>query len=315
MRLSQTDHKAFLLLMLFGSAGAFLCFANHRVWAAAPENVTITTADDVRLGATYHPSLMDNAREAVPIVILHDYKEGRTVFNSFARALQRPEDPRLDSHAVLTVDLRGHGSSTAAVGINGQSYTLDAAKFRPADFEDMVRLDMEAVRKFLVDKNDEQQLNLNKLCLIGCGMGADVALIWATVDWDAPPLANRKQGQDVKGLILVSPIWRQKGLPLVNSLRHPDVTGRVSTMLVFGNEDKKFREDAENVYKNFERNHPEPPIEKMREQKDLFRFALPTALQGSKLLTEPRFEMLPRIRLFLKTRLSDQRYEWVQRRF
>jgi pimeloyl-ACP methyl ester carboxylesterase len=299
-------------LMLLGLLNSDSFFLQGLARGAAPENVMITTKDNVRLGATYFPSTL--GRDAVPIVILHGYKEGRTAFNSLARALQTPEDPRLASHAVLTVDLRGHGSSTTAVDPGGLTYTLDASKLEPLDFEDMVRLDMEAVRKFLVEKNDAQQLNLNKLCLIGTGMGANVALIWAAVDWDAPPLANRKQGQDVKGLILVSPIWRQKGLPLVDSLRHPDVTSTISTMLIYGSEDSNASEDAQNVYKNFERNHPAPPIDKIREEKDLFEIAVPTTLQGSKLLTEARFDMLPRIHLFLKTRLSDQRYEWVERR-
>ena len=66
----------------------------------------------------------------------------------------------------------------------------------------MAALDMEAVRKFLVDKNDAGELNLNKLCLVGSGMGASVAANWAVQDWSAPPLAVGKQGQDVKALVL-----------------------------------------------------------------------------------------------------------------
>lgn len=275
------------------------------------EEIVLTTKDNVRLGATYYASSM--GREAVPIVILHDYKEGRTVFNRLAQALQAPADPRLDSHAVITVDLRGHGSSTTAVDQYGQTQTLDAAKLRPIDFEDMVRFDMEAVRKFLVEKNDAQELNLNKLCLIGTGMGANVALIWSAVDWAAPPLANRKQGQDVKGLILVSPKWRQKGLPLVDALRQPDVTTRISVMLVYGEENAQAKEDAQFVYKNFARNHPEPPLDKVRELKDLYEYALPTSLQGSPLITDPRFGMLGKLDMFLKLRLSDQPFEWVER--
>ena len=50
---------------------------------APPEEVVLTTKDNVRLGATYYPSSL--GREAVPIVLLHDYKEGRTVFNHWPR--------------------------------------------------------------------------------------------------------------------------------------------------------------------------------------------------------------------------------------
>ena len=281
---------------------------------AAPEEVVLTTKDNVRLGATYYPSSL--GREAVPIVLLHDYKEGRTVFNQLAKALQSPADPRLDSHAVLTVDLRGHGSSTSMVDpSSGRTVTIDPAKFRPVDYEDMVLIDMEAVRKFLVEKNDQQELNLNKLCLMGTGMGANVATIWAAVDWDAPPLAQRKQGQDVKALVLVSPIWRQKGLSLVRALKQPDVIEKLSIMIVYGSEDSQAQRDAQTVFKNFERYHPEPPIERVRELKDLFVYPLPTTLQGSKLLVDPRFKMLARIDDFLKTRLTDQKeFKWVSRR-
>jgi pimeloyl-ACP methyl ester carboxylesterase len=246
--------------------------------------------------------------------MLHDYKEGRTIFDSLARALQAPTDPRVKSHAVLTVDLRGHGGSTLAVGLDGQTVEIDAAKLRPIDFEDMVRFDMEAVRRFLVDRNDAQELNLNKLCVIGGGMGANVAVVWSAVDWATPPLAQRKQGQDVKALVLASPNWRQKGLMLVDALKDPNVQSELSIMLVYGSQDSKAKKSAETVYKNFVRFHPEPPIERVRELKDLFDYPLPTTLQGTKLLVDPQFKMLVNLDNFIKARLVDQPYEWVQRK-
>lgn len=279
---------------------------------APPEEIYLTTKDNVRLAATYYPSNV--GRDAVPIVMLHDYKEGRTIFNSVAQALQAPTDPRVKSHAVITVDLRGHGGSTLAVGLNGQTVEIDAARLQPIDFEDMVRFDMEAVRKFLVERNDAEELNLNKLCLVGGGMGANVALIWSAVDWATPPLAQRKQGQDVKALVLASPNWRQKGLMLVDALKDPNVRSQLSIMLVYGSEDAKAKKSAETVYKNLERYHPEPPLERMQELKDLFDYPLPTTLQGTKLLVDPQFKMLVNLDNFIKTRLVDQPYEWIQRK-
>lgn len=284
--------------------------ASRRV--AEPEKVILNTKDGVRLGVTYYRSLL--GREAVPIVILHGHKESRTVFNSLASALQSPTSERLKSHAVLTVDLRGHGGSTTAVDFEGRTSTIDAAKLQPGDFADMVNFDMEAVRQFLVAKNDAQELNLNKLCLIGTGMGANVALVWAAVDWDAPRLAQRKQGQDVKALVLVSPIWRQKGLPLVDALRQPDVQRNISVMLAYGNEDSKAAKDAANIYKNLVRFHPDPPIDQVAELKDLFEYPVPTTLQGSSLLMDPRFKMLSRLDDFLLARLTNQDFSWVARR-
>ena len=43
----------------------------------------------------------------------------------------------------------------------------------------MSLMDMEAVRSFLVGKNDKEELNLNRLCIVGLGMGATVAVNWA----------------------------------------------------------------------------------------------------------------------------------------
>jgi pimeloyl-ACP methyl ester carboxylesterase len=279
---------------------------------APPQDVFLTTKDNVRLAATYYRS--SAGRDAVPIVMLHDYKEGRTIYNNLAAALQGPTDERVKSHAVLTVDLRGHGGSTLAIDPDGQSLEIDAAKLRPGDYEDMVSFDMEAVRRFLVDRNDAQELNLNKLCIVGAGMGANVAIIWSAVDWDAPPLANRKQGQDVKALVLSSPNWKQKGLPLVAALKNPDVQSALSIMLVYGSQDPKAKQSAETVYKNFLRFHPEPPIDRVREMKDLFDYPLPTTLQGSKLLVDPQFKMITNLDNFFKFRLVDQPFEWVQRR-
>jgi pimeloyl-ACP methyl ester carboxylesterase len=295
--------------LLLPTSGAW---AQSRARVAPPEDVLLTTKDGVTLAATYYKS--SKGRDAVPIVMLHDHKEQRTIFNALASALQAPSDERVQSHAVLTVDLRGHGGSTLAVDGNGEAVEIDAAKLRAVDFEDMVTYDMEAVRRFFVDRNDAQELNLNKLVLVGAGMGANVAMIWAGVDWDAPPLPQRKQGQDVKALVLSSPNWRQKGLPLVNAVKHPAVREALSVMLVYGSQDSKAKESAETIYKNFLKFHPEPPIDRVRELKDLFDYPLPTTLQGSKLLVDPQFNMLPNLDNFLKFRVVDQQFPWVQRR-
>ena len=307
--------RGLLLIVCFTAVCGGNLFAQgsaRPVRPAPPEEVSLTTKDNVRLAATYYRS--NAGRDAVPIVMLHDYKESRAIFDGLAGALQAPTDPRVKSHAVLTVDLRGHGGSTLAVDLNGQRVEIDAARLQPADFEDMVRFDMEAVRSFLVERNDLQELNLNKLCLLGGGMGANVAMIWSAVDWATPPLAQRKQGQDVKALVLASPNWRQKGLLLVDALKDPNVQSELSVMLVYGSEDSKAKKSAETVYKNLQRFHPEPPIERIAELKDLFDYPLPTTLQGTKLLIDPQFKMLVNLDNFIKARLVDQPYEWVQRK-
>lgn len=280
--------------------------------AADSSDVTLTTKDGVKLGATYFPSSM--GQEAVQIVMLHDYKESRAVFNTLARELQNPVGEGLESHAVLTVDLRGHGDSTSMVDRGGQTREIDVDRLKAADYQAMVLLDMEAVRSFLVDKNDAGELNLNKLCLLGSGMGANVAISYAAYDWSVPQLPRIKQGQDVKALILASPKWSYPGLPILKALKNRDVRQRISVLLVYGAEDARSAKDAKTIYKNLEKYHPEPPHDQRREKQDLFQFPLPTRLQGTRLLTDPDFGMLPKLDAFIAARLSQQNFEWLRRR-
>ena len=103
----------------------------------------------------------------------------------------------------------------------------------------MAAFDMEAVRGFLVGKNDAGELNLNKLCLVGSGMGANVAANWALQDWTAPPLAIGKQGQDVKALVLISPRWSYSGLSFQGPMQFRPLKENVAWQLIYGVEDTK----------------------------------------------------------------------------
>lgn len=315
MRLTPRFMGLICLVMLLSSTQQVATFAQGRRSADRDkgEDISLTTKDGVQLKATFYASSM--GREAVPIVMLHDQKESRALFSGLARVLHSPPaESGLPSHSVLTVDLRGHGGSTTQSNNYGQTRELEAAKLGKQDFINMVRFDMEEVRKFLVKKNDEGVLNLNKLCLLGCGMGANVATNWAAVDWSAPPLASRKQGQDVKGLILVSPDWGFRGIPMLTPLKHPGVREKLSVLIIYGEEDRQAAKSAETINKNLERYHPTPPPEQRREKQDLFLVGLNTSLNGTRLVADPSFNMLPIIEQFLNNRLSKQDFEWIARR-
>ncbi len=301
-----------LVLAAWLAVGATSGWAQRSGRAAPPEELKLTTKDGVRLAVTYYPSSL--GKEAVPIVMLHDFKESRTVFNSLAESLQVPADGKSDSRAVITVDLRGHGESTVQVSGDGRTRDLEASRLGMNDFQAMVALDLDEVRKFLVEKNDAGQLNLNSLCLLGAGMGANVAVYWAAYDWSFPQLPTRKQGQDVKALILASPEWSFRGLPLLRPLRQPGVRHEISFFIVYGDQDTRAKKDAGTVFKNLEKYHPEPPRGKVRELKDLFLFPLPTKLQGTTLLTTPDFRMLPALDEFIDARLTERHFQWVSRK-
>ena len=82
--------------------------------------------------------------------------------------------------------------------------------------------DVEMCKAFLMEKNNNKELNIDKLCLVGAEMGAVVAVDWAARDWSWPILPGRKQGQDVKALVLLSPEWSFKGMTIGPAINKRD---------------------------------------------------------------------------------------------
>jgi hypothetical protein len=191
---------------------------------------------------------------------------------------------------------------------------VDANRFKIGDYQSMVVFDMEAVRSFLVEQNDVGALNLNKLCVLGCGMGANVAVLWAARDWAVPPLAVRKQGQDVKALVLISPRWNFNGLALVEAMKFPPIQRELSVFLAYGAGDPRVAKDGDNLRKIFARFHPEPPADQVQQRKDFFLVAPKTGLQGTKLLTSRQFTLGPQVASFIEARLGTRPIPWFQRK-
>ena len=314
--------RGLLLLACLAAAagqGGVACAQSARAKAPPPVDVTLTTKDGVQLKATYYPS--SAGAQAVPVVMLHDLHETRAVFAPLALALQNPPIPENDaapqmvSRAVLAVDLRGHGGSKTSRGADGMTVELDSNRFQAADFQAMVDLDMEAVRRFLVDENDAGQLNLNSLGIVGSGMGANVAVLWSAKDWATPPLAVRKQGQDVKALVLLSPRWNFNGLLLRDPLKFPAVQRELSVLLAYGADDRDVAKDCQNIEQIFAKYHPEPPADQVEQKKDFFVYAPATNLQGTKLLTSQAFGLGAKIVSFLEARLGRQGFVYSVRKY
>jgi pimeloyl-ACP methyl ester carboxylesterase len=288
---------------------------------APPGEHSLTTKDGVQIKITYYPS--NAGQQAVPVILLHDYNETRAVMEPLAAMLHNPPAAVTDllpqgfgapaACAAVTVDLRGHGGSKMAFNA-ADSYELDANHFRLEDFQDMVLYDMEAVRSFLLALNDAGQLNLNKLCIVGAGMGANVALNFAARDWSIPPLAVRKQGQDVKALVLLSPRRVFNGLSSVEPLKFPPIQQDLSIYLAYGAGDRRVARDCEAIVKILERYHPEPPPAQVADRKDLFVFAPDVTLQGTKLLTNEQFGLAPKIAAFVEMRLGTKDFPYTVRK-
>lgn len=293
-------------------ASASITFAQAKPKPAEPKDHSLTTKDGVELKITYYPSSV--GKQAVPVILIPDWKESRSVLDSLAKRLQRPEAGR-DKHksfAVVTVDLRGHGDSTRQTW-NGQRRDLDAAKLTRDDMVGMVQGDMEAVRRFLDEENNAGRLNINSLSIVGAGLGATVALNWAALDWSQPPLAVGQQGQFVKGLVLVSPAWKFKGVTIQNALKQPGVSESISFLILYGEHERQAKADAARIEKQLERNHPKPSNPKPDETHSLMVLGGPTGLQGTKLLKEAGKPAEDRIIHFLTDQVVAEEYPWVER--
>jgi pimeloyl-ACP methyl ester carboxylesterase len=284
----------------------------------APEVAKLTTKDGVELSITYYPSraAKDPAigKQVTPVVLLHDEKDTQGMFASLAAKLQSAGQPGgQSSFAVVTVDLRGHGASTRQTAFNGQTRQLDAAKLNRGDLLAMSVQDMEAVRSFLVGKNDDGELNLNKLSLVGAGMGAMVAVNWAAEDWNAPPLAIGKQGQDVKALVLISPQWKFRGIPLQQGMRQADLKRNAAWLLIYGQQDSDQTADARRIYRQLEKYHPTPAATNGPPRR-LVEMPYPSALEGSGMLSQLGTTIDDQIIAFLTAHVAEQELQWKKRR-
>jgi pimeloyl-ACP methyl ester carboxylesterase len=286
--------------------------------SGAEQTTKVQTRDGVELSLTYYPSPVAKdpilGKQVTPVVLLHGEKDTQGMFSSLVSRLQESGQERNQpTFAVVTVDLRGHGVSTRQTAPNGQTRQLDAAKLNRNDLLAMSVHDMEAVRSFLVGKNDEGELNLNKLSLVGVGLGATVAVNWAAQDWSAPPLLVGKQGQDVKALVLVSPQWKYRGIMLQQALRIAELKQGAAWMLIYGDQDPDQATDAKRIYRQLERFHPVPESAQAP-PRGLVEMPVKSALDGSGLLSQVGQPIETSIVNFLNTQVASQDLPWSKRR-
>src|SRR5262245_11556684 len=274
----------------------------------APEDVTLKTKDGVNIRATYFGGLAK--KNSVPIIMLHGWEGQRGEYDTLALGLQGK------GCSIIAPDLRGHGQSTTQKLADGSTRELDASKLRPAELQE-AWLDVEACKSFLMDKNNLGELNINALCVIGADFGAILALRWAALDLTAPPLLTAKQGQDVKALVLLSPMQSFKGLTIREALAVPAVQRELSMMIVCGNKDTKSLPDAKRLHSGLQKFHPDPGNDRdaIEKKKDLFLVEAETSLSGTKLLATG-LPVMGNIARFIDLRLINKlpEYAWSDRR-
>jgi pimeloyl-ACP methyl ester carboxylesterase len=281
-----------------------------------PESTFLKTKDGWSIYCTYYGPMEDvrSGKEVVPIILLHGW-EGRGVeYDGFAKLLQSI------GCAVMVPDLRGHGRSTTCKRPDRRTGELldEVVKVDDLTTQDLagMPLDVEAVKKELMVRHNEAELNIEMLCVAGADVGAIVAMNWAVMDWSWPVTPAYKQGQDVKGLILLSPKQTFKGMNATQALAHPAVDRQLSVMIAVGEEDRRAFSDAKRIYSRIERGretYTDP--EDRRRKLDYFFFTAPTTLQGTRLLS-PQLEIYKAVGMFLQWRFFDkaEEYPWAERK-
>lgn len=294
--------------VLRAQAAAATASADDKDKIPEPEDITLETKDGVSIRATWYAGTLK--KQTVPIIMIHGWEGNRGEYDALARGLQSL------GYAVICPDLRGHGQSTVLKLPGGQTKELKAESLRPAEVGGVL-FDIEACKKFLMEKNNAGELNIEQLCVIGAEFGCVVALGWAYGDWTAPILPAFKQGQDVKALVLLSPMQAFKGLSIKEALSHPVIRGQLSMMIVAGKQDSKSYSEARRMNDSMEKYHVKVSNdpEEQRKKKDLFFVTPETSLQGTKLLSNA-LNVPNNIANFIKLRLVDKADEltWTERK-
>ncbi|MBT4694635.1 MAG: hypothetical protein HOB73_14960 [Planctomycetaceae bacterium] len=279
------------------------------------ESLALETTDGVLLSAKYFPGT--KGKDAVPIIMLHSMINAASTGATYYKLAG--DIQKFMGHAVIVPDLRGHGESTKRRNPRdpNSTITINSEKFTKAEFT-TVGKDIEACKKFLMGKNNKGELNIEKLCVIGSDASAIVALNWAVYDWNQKSNVLIKNGQDVKALILLTPVASYKGFTAQTALNHVVIQRTLSIMILAGKFDTKYYSGSKRIYNQLARFHPD----KFENEKDklengsLFEYGLNTANQGSGILSVSNLKPNPRdlIADFIRYRLENQdRFGWKNR--
>lgn len=266
-----------------------------------PRPVTLKTKDGIEVRSFYFPS--DKGKEAITVLIVHEWQGQASPYLQLVLAL------RDAGCAVLVPDYRGHGGSTTYTDRRGKQQKFDVSRMGKRDVGNIIAMDLEKAKGFLKDENNAGNLNLNALVIIGIREGCIMGTTWASRDWSFPSVGRKKQGQDVKAIVMVSPDKQIKGVPIDPVLKDPNIL-RLPILIVGGTtnpEAKETRRIAKRIKGTKTRagggTAPGFQLEMIE-----------TSLTGAALVNEAS-EVIPAIVDFVKeeVRISDDENPWVLR--
>ena len=176
----------------------------------------LKTSDGVRLEMAYYPP---KGKAIATVILVHDLNGSEKSVRRLAAGLQEA------GCAVAVPDLRGHGNSKSEGHdvskkklLANQIRMIPASGGGPIRNSAAIKGDLETVRNWLQQKESEGDIDLDRLCIIGSGLGGTLAATWAVADWIWLPNTHGPQGQQVKAIILISPVWADQGISMKNAL-------------------------------------------------------------------------------------------------
>jgi pimeloyl-ACP methyl ester carboxylesterase len=197
---------------LDGSEGLFLALSSFveptMSAAAAPspspslgkakyEEVEIKTQDKQAISGSFYASKKSGRAPAV--LLVHDAGSDRTIFDKVASSLQKR------GFAVLSIDLRGHGSSVT------ESYNwIKASDEDHSKMWAFAMRDLDASTGFLRKRDDVHNSNLS---LVGVGAGAALAVKYALRDENARAVVLVDPQPEAFGYDMYQDVFELGGLP------------------------------------------------------------------------------------------------------
>ena len=319
---SQTMNRRTLFaavsgLLILGITAPLLNAQDSNAEELKERQETLVAKDNFPIAATYWPSALK--QDASVVVLLHGASGNQLDWGTLPKKLQD------EGYAVIAIDLRGHGQSKGSAGAGdaidtkakskvktSSKNSVDAGSLKAGDYQAMVFGDMEAVKAFIFSEHQQQKLNMNKMGIVGAGLGAAVALKYAALDWgkkphtDGPVGNQTPRGQDVRALVLLSPDSEIGGLPLpdaIKTLRLPAL--QVAMMYAVGKKDKADKGQTKKLY-----DIAVTPADKNEGRMYLQEYESPA--RGTALVSKNR-TVETHIVNFLKKHLQEVRSEWRDR--
>ncbi|MBM81717.1 MAG: hypothetical protein CMJ78_14150 [Planctomycetaceae bacterium] len=218
------------------------------------EERTLVTKDGWPLKINYYQSEMGS--DAPVVVLLHSKSSSQLSWGAKSATggfVRRLVDLKF---AVIALDFRKHGLSKPMTDEEGEGTKKPKptnSRITKVDYQAMIGLDLEAVKKFIFEEHQAKRLNMRRTAIIAPEMAATMAILYTLIDWqkkphdDAPTAALRTpRGQDIQAVVAISP----GTIPGISPNRAYSYlkSQQIAFLVCVGKKDKLDRRQASSMY-------------------------------------------------------------------